>query len=81
MKEQIKTIVFAILDKEPERVTSAELEFLLNNITYEILEEYQQITGEAILIDGFNCEAESEEVINVSALDLINLMKHLEKSK
>ena len=78
MKEQIKTIVFAILDKEPERVTSAELEFLLNNITYEILEEYQQITGAAILIDGFNCEAESEEVINVSALDLINLMKHLE---
>jgi hypothetical protein len=78
MREQIKTILFAILDKEPERVTSEELEFLLHHITYEILEEYQQITGEAILIDGFNCEAESEEVINISALDLLNVMKYLE---
>lgn len=81
MKEQIKRIVFAILDKEPERVTAAELEFLLDNITYELLEEYQQITGEAVLIDGFNCEAESEEIINVSAIDLFNLIKDLENTK
>ena len=78
MKEQIKTILFTILDKEPDRVTTEELQFLLTHITYEWLQEYQQITGAAILIDGFNCEAESEEVINVSALDLINLIKYLE---
>jgi ATP-dependent helicase/DNAse subunit B len=78
MKEQIKKIIFTILNKEPEKVTSEELDFLLNHITYEMLEEYQQITGEAILIDGFNCEAESEEVINISAMDLLNIAKYLE---
>ena len=74
MKEQIKTILFTILDKEPDRVTTEELQFLLTHITYEWLQEYQNKTGEAILIDGFN----SEEVINISALDLINFTKDLE---
>jgi hypothetical protein len=74
MKKQIKTILFTILDKEPDRVTTEELQFLLTHITYEWLQEYQHKTGEAILIDGFN----SEEVINISALDLINFKKDLE---
>jgi hypothetical protein len=74
MKEQIKIILFTILDKEPDRVTTEELQFLLTHITYEWLQEYQNKTGEAILIDGFN----SEEVINISALDLINFTKDLE---
>ena len=74
MKQQIKTILFTILDKEPDRVTTEELQFLINHITYEMLEEYQQITGQAIFIDGFN----SEEIINISAMDLIKLIKDLE---
>jgi hypothetical protein len=77
MKKQIKSIIFTILDKEPERVTSEELKFLYQHIDYNILLEYQNITGKAILIEGVNAETE-EEVINVSALDLINLMKYLE---
>jgi hypothetical protein len=42
----------------------------------KLLEKYQKLTGEAIFIDGFN----SEEVINVSVLDLINLIKDLENT-
>lgn len=80
MKEQIKKIIFAILDKQPGIVSSAEMDFLENHITYEMLEEYQQLTGKGIFIEGVNAEAE-EEVINVSALDLINLMNYLENQK
>ena len=76
MKKEIKTIIFAILDKEPERVTESELQFLFQHLTYELLEKYQNITGKAIFIDGFN----SEEVINISVLDLINLIKDLENT-
>jgi 5-bromo-4-chloroindolyl phosphate hydrolysis protein len=77
MKKEINKIIFTILDKEPERVTEAELQFLFQHLTYELLEKYQNITGQAIFIDGFN----SEEVINVSVLDLINLIKDLENTK
>ena len=76
MKKEIKKIIFTILDKEPERVTEEELQFLFQHLTYELLEKYQKLTGEAIFIDGFN----SEEVINVSVLDLINLIKDLENT-
>jgi hypothetical protein len=75
MQKQINKIIFTILDKEPERVTESELQFLFQHLTYELLEKYQNETGQAIFIDGFN----SEEVINVSAMDLINLIKDLEK--
>ena len=78
MKKEIKTIIFAILDKEPERVTESELQFLFKHLTYELLEKYQELTGEAIFVDGFNYEEETEEVINISVLDLINLIKDLE---
>jgi hypothetical protein len=74
MKKEIKKIIFTILDKEPERVTESELQFLIQHLTYELLEEYQNQTGQAIFIDGFN----SEEVVNISVLDLINFKKDLE---
>ena len=76
MKKEINKIIFTILDKEPERVTESELQFLFQHLTYELLEKYQNITGKAIFIDGFN----SEEVINISVLDLINLIKDLENT-
>ena len=80
MKKEIKKIIFTILDKEPERVTTEELEFLFQHLTYELLEKYQKLTGQAIFVDGFNYEEEAEEVINVSVLDLINLIKDLENT-
>jgi 5-bromo-4-chloroindolyl phosphate hydrolysis protein len=80
MKKEIKKIIFTILDKEPERVTEAELQFLFQHLTYELLEKYQKLTGQAIFIEGFNSEVETEEVINVSVLDLINLIKDLENT-
>ena len=80
MKKEIKKIIFTILDKEPERVTEEELQFLFQHLTYELLEKYQDLTGQAIFVDGFNYEVETEEVINVSVLDLINLIKDLENT-
>jgi 5-bromo-4-chloroindolyl phosphate hydrolysis protein len=80
MKKEINKIIFSILDKEPEMVTEEELQFLFQHLTYELLEKYQNLTGQAIFVDGFNYEAETEEVINISVLDLINLIKDLENT-
>jgi len=75
-QNQIKDIMFYILSKEESEITDRDIELLLEHLTYEMLFDYQKMSGNAVLIEGFNCEREeTPEVINVSALELFNVMK------
>lgn len=48
--------IWQILNKTAESLTKEEFDMLIKYITYEAIEEWQNMTGEAIDIDGITIE-------------------------
>lgn len=48
--------IWEILNKTAESLTKEEFDMLIKYITYEAIEEWQNMTGEAIDIDGITIE-------------------------
>lgn len=80
-KKQIKAKLKEILHKDVYDLSSDDIQFLYQHITYELIMEYQEETGEAVLMEFVTEDPKKPEdtPISVSILDLINLDKDLEK--
>lgn len=67
----MKDRIWEILNKPVEDITGNEYYILINFLTYEMLEEYQNQTGEAIDIEGLTTE-EKLIVTGKALLDFLN---------
>lgn len=62
-EEELKEELFRILYKTPAEMTLTEWRFIHTYLTYEILEEFIDVTGLAILIPGITEEEEGFNTI------------------
>ena len=75
MKDGIKKWVFRLLDKPYSQLTKDEELYLKQVLTYELINEWMDLTGKAVLISGITSEPEQRNI-----KDLLNLTKEYGKN-
>ena len=63
-KKEIKTKLFKLLETKTGNITRKDWEFLDKHLTYEIINEYIDTTGRAVLIPGLTEEIRHQFRIN-----------------
>ena len=63
-KKEIKTKLFKLLETKTGNITRKDWEFIDKHLTYEIINEYIDTTGRAVIIPGLTEEIRHEFRIN-----------------
>jgi hypothetical protein len=63
-KKEIKTKLFKLLETKTGNITRKDWEFIDKHLTYEIINEYIDTTGRAVLIPGLTEEIRHQFRIN-----------------
>jgi hypothetical protein len=73
-KKEIKTKLFKLLETKTGNITRKDWEFIDKHLTYEIINEYIDTTGRAVLIPGLTDEIRHQFRINelLEALEINN---------